>query len=238
MTGPRTPARPLAWMEDATALFVDTAIGLDDDDLSAGTALPGWTRRHVVAHVAFNARALQRLASWARTGRRQPMYDSAEQRAAEIDEGATWSAGRLRELVTASAVELAADLDQLDDDAWQAEVVTAQGRTVPATEIPWMRTREVAVHAVDLDAGIGFADLPDDLCEALVDDVAARRSSQGKDPALVLRSTTGRRWEVVSEGPPTSVTGTPAQLAQWLTGRGESGLDADPGPLPSLTAWL
>jgi hypothetical protein len=33
----------------------------------------------------------------------------------------------------------------------------AQGRTIQASEIPWP-TREVAVHAVDLGAGVSFAD--------------------------------------------------------------------------------
>jgi maleylpyruvate isomerase len=99
--------------------------------------------------------------------------------------------------VTGTAQALADDLAALDDDAWQREVVTAQGRTVPATEIRWMRTREVAVHAVDLDAGLGFEDLPGDLCGALVTEVAALRSKRGDGPALVLTTTGGRashRW--------------------------------------------
>lgn len=234
----RTLDQSLDWMQTGTDLLMGAVQRLDEDALSAATGLPGWSRRHVLAHVGFNAQALQRLAAWARTGIRNPMYASAEQRAAEIADSATWHADRLRALVTDSAADLAADLDALDDDTWRRDVVTAQGRTVPASEIPWMRTREVAVHAADLDAGVGFADLPNDLCEALVDDVTARRSSQGKDPALTVRSTTGRSWHMAGAGQPRVVSGTPAQLARWLTGRGEDGLDVDPGPLPSLTAWL
>lgn len=41
----------------------------------------------------------------------------------------------------------------LPDANWTHEVRTAQGRTVPASETVWMRTREVWVHAVDLDNG-------------------------------------------------------------------------------------
>jgi maleylpyruvate isomerase len=49
-----------------------------------------------------------------------------------------------------------------------------------------MRAREVYVHAVDFDAGTGFADLPADFLAALLSDVAARRSAQGNGPALTL----------------------------------------------------
>ena len=88
------------------------------------------------------------------------MYASPEQRNAEIAGGATLPAAELRALVADSAERLGRRSDALSPRPWQASVVTAQGRTVPATEIPWMRAREVAVHTVDLDAGVGFADLP------------------------------------------------------------------------------
>jgi maleylpyruvate isomerase len=63
-------------------------------------------------------------------------------------------------------------------------VVTAQGRTVPATEIPWMRAREVCVHAVDLGAGITFGDLPADFTAALLADVVRKRAGAGEGPEL------------------------------------------------------
>jgi maleylpyruvate isomerase len=206
-------------MDDGTALFQDARSPLNDSELREPTAFPGWTRAHLLAHVGFNARALQRLASWARTGQRNPMYASPEQRAAEIEDGATWDAARLRELVVTSASDLAADLDSLTDEQWRAEVVTAQGRTVQATELPWMRTREVWIHAVDLDAGVLFDDFPSDLCAALLDDVTARRSAQGKDPALRLQSDDGKSWDVAGAGEPVVVSGSVQQLAAWLTGR-------------------
>ena len=49
------------------------------------TALPGWTRKHLVAHLAGNAEALLRLLHWAGTGERTPMYTSPEQRNADIE---------------------------------------------------------------------------------------------------------------------------------------------------------
>ncbi|WP_433367979.1 maleylpyruvate isomerase family mycothiol-dependent enzyme [Streptosporangium sp. CA-115845] len=240
MTGGDTARiRSLEWMERGTDLLAGALDRLADADLDGTTPLPGWSRRHLVAHLGFNAAALRRLASWARTGEPNPMYASPEQRAAEIAEGASWPAGRLRDLVSKHSAGLLADLAALDDRQWGAPVVTAQGRTVPASEIPWLRVREVAVHAVDLDAGVAFADLPVDLCEELLSDVAARRSVKGDDPALSLVSATGRTWSVDGPGTPVRVGGEPGELARWLTGRGAGTLTDEHGaPPPALTAWL
>src|SRR5690606_37166878 len=41
---------------------------LRKDELDAPSLVPGWTRRHVVAQVGYNARALTRLTEWAATG--------------------------------------------------------------------------------------------------------------------------------------------------------------------------
>ncbi|WP_433171932.1 maleylpyruvate isomerase family mycothiol-dependent enzyme [Actinoallomurus sp. CA-150999] len=179
------------WMDLGTALFLGVVDRLTDDELSAPTRLPEWTRRHVVAHVHGNAEALRRLLDWAATGVENRMYAGPTQRDAEIRAMAALPADELRVLVHRSARALAADLDALPEAAWRHMVITAQGRTVPASEIPWMRAREVAVHAVDLDHSVGFADLPDDLAAALAADAVAKHASRG----------------------------SAADLAAWLTGR-------------------
>jgi len=187
------------WMDHGTKLFLNALAGLSDEELDEQTGLPGWTRRHVVAHVHYNAEALRRLVAWAATGVETPMYASKEQRRDEIEQGATIAATQLREMVSSSAVALAADMDRLSPDAWEAEVVTAQGRHVPARDIPWLRTREVAVHAVDLRADVSFADLPEDLVEALLSDVVRKRARSGEGPALV-EWLTGRNPQAPSLG--------------------------------------
>jgi maleylpyruvate isomerase len=186
------------WFDEGTALFLDALDGLDDKELDAPSLLPGWSRRHLVGHVHYNAEALRRLVRWAATGERTPMYESAGQRTAEIEAGAQLPPERLRRLVRESAAALSADLDALTN--WDAEVVTAQGRTVPATEIPWMRTREVAVHAIDLGTGLSFRDLPDALNTALVADVVAKRSANG-EAAELAAWLTGRTAEAPTLGP-------------------------------------
>jgi maleylpyruvate isomerase len=172
------------WMDDGTRLFLGALANLSDDELSRPTALPGWSGRHVAAHVHYNALALGRLAQWAATGAENRMYASPEQRAREIQAGATRSAAELRDLVRRSAASLVAALDGLTAQAWNAYVVTAQGRTVPATEIPWLRAREVCIHAVDLGAGVTFGDLPRDFVVALLTDVVRKRAAGGDGPEL------------------------------------------------------
>jgi maleylpyruvate isomerase len=226
------------WLRAGTELFLGAVDGLTDAEFDRPTTLPGWSRRHLVAHVGLNAQALQRLVRWAATGEPTPMYSSTEQRSADIDAGSAWSPQRLRSFVCETAVALDTDLDALAADRWTAEVRTAQGRPVPATEIIWMRVREVAVHSVDLGVGIGFGDLPVALCAALIGDVAARRSAQGDGPALELVSSDGDTWRVEGVGAAVTVRGSVADLASWLTGRGFGALEADADALPELTPWL
>jgi maleylpyruvate isomerase len=222
------------WMAEGTKLLRETADRIDDTALSASTALPGWSRRHLLAHVSANADALRRLAHWARTGEERRMYDSPDQRAAEIEHGSRLPAGELRSWLRASAEALAEDLTALTPASWQRTVVTAQGRAVPATEIPWLRSREVMIHAVDLDAGVGFADLPRDFLHRLVADVVARRSG-GAGPSLALTDVhTGQLWHVAGTGEPVEVAAPLTELAAWLTGRPGS----PAGALPDLPPWL
>ncbi|MFA9430297.1 maleylpyruvate isomerase N-terminal domain-containing protein [Egicoccus sp. AB-alg2] len=179
-------------LEEGTATFLRAVESLPDDAWDGPSRLPDWRPREVVAHVHHNALALRNLVAWARTGVETPMYTSAEQRDHDIRTTATEPVAVLRTLVQESAQALDEDLDGLDDDQWQAEVRTARGRTVRATAIPWLRTREVAVHAVDLGAGLRFDDLSDDLNRALVEDVVAFRLGRG-EAATLAAWLTGRQ---------------------------------------------
>jgi len=201
---------------------------LTDAELGEPSALPGWTRRHLLAHIASNAEALGRLVSWAHTGVENRMYASPEQRAVDIEMGARRP--DLRAWVRDSAEMLTRALGDLPAQAWDAKVVTAQGRTVPAREIPWMRQRETHIHAVDLRAGTTFADLPPEFLMALLDDVTRWRTAR-PGPALTI-VTPETTHELPGEGPPARVELPLATAAAWLTGR-----HTDP-TLPTLPGWL
>lgn len=176
----RTSGR--VWVEAGTELFVAELAKVED--FASKTALPGWSVGHLAAHVHFNAEALRRLVSWAAIGVESRMYGSADQRSAEIESGSQRTPDELRDLVAESAAGLAADLDALDEAAWDAEVITAQGRSVPARQIPGLRAREVLGHAIDLGTGLTFTDLPPDFTTELLVDVVRRRARAGEGPAL------------------------------------------------------
>jgi maleylpyruvate isomerase len=223
--------RSLTWMGEGTKILLAALDRLDD--LGGPTALPGWTGKHLTAHVAANAEALLNLVHWARTGEPTPMYVSPQQRNADIEEGATKPDGVLRDWVRTSAARLSDGLATLTDEQWAREVRTAQGRLVPAAEVPWMRSREVLVHATDLRAGVTFADLPDDFLVALIEDIVAKRSGAGDGPALTLTATDGAYgWSVAGSGQAAGVTGSVADLAAYLAGRDGS------VRAPELPRWL
>jgi uncharacterized protein (TIGR03083 family) len=146
---------------------------LSDDELNAPSLLDGWTRRHLVAHLAYNAAALSRLLDSAGTGIAKPMYESGAQRAQEIEGGAELEATALRNLLEAETSR--PDLDdkwrRLPRHAWSNPVRTPQGRTVPASDTLWMRTREIWIHAVDLDNGATFDAMPAIVATTLLSDI-------------------------------------------------------------------
>ncbi|MFG2544889.1 maleylpyruvate isomerase family mycothiol-dependent enzyme [Streptomyces sp. NPDC048594] len=231
---PRTFDEALEWTVLGTRLLTGAA----DAALDEPSALPGWTRGHVVAHVAANADALGNLVHWAATGEETPMYASPEDRAAGIEKGALLSAAALRAWLRDSARRLETAMDALGAEQWGAPVVTAQGRTVPAAELPWMRSREVCVHAVDLDTGVSFADLPAGFLTALCEDVVGKRAA-GPGPALLLTaSDADARWELPGAGAPVEVTGPLAGLTAYLTGRANTLTTPQGGPAPALGPWL
>ncbi|GHH80288.1 maleylpyruvate isomerase family mycothiol-dependent enzyme [Promicromonospora soli] len=220
---------------------------LRNDELDAPSLVAGWTRRHVVAHVGLNARALTRLTEWAATGVETPMYASPEERDQEIAFAATLPARALRNLCAHAAVHLDVEWRDLPEEAWHASVRTALGRVVPASETVWMRTREVWVHAVDLDNGGSFGDFPAELVDALLADVVGgwrRRLGPAGLPPLVLEPTDRDvTYPLAPDGTASAGTvtlrGTAAALTRWATGRGAAGvLAADGGAVPPPPRWL
>jgi maleylpyruvate isomerase len=229
------PEQTLAWMADGTEKLLAELATLSDEALAEPTALPGWTRRYLVSHIAANAGALRNLVYWARTGEERRMYVSNEQRDADIAAGAQLPSAELRGWLQSSAQALGVDLGAMPGQAWDAKVITAQGLTRSASEIPWMRCREVYIHAIDLSAGTRWTDLPAGFLTALLDEVTARRSAKGGGPALAVAATdAGHTWEVAGAGASVPVSAPLADLAAYLTGRPAPELKA----APALPAWL
>jgi maleylpyruvate isomerase len=225
------------WLCEQTTHLLTTVETFWERDLTDDSTLPGWSWGHLLTHLARNADALANLLTWARTGVETPMYRSKQQRDDDINAGAARPGGVLLSDVADSAHRLQAGAALLADADWDNTVVTAQGRTIPAAQVPWLRLREVAIHHVDL--GASFDDLPAGLAAALLDDVLTSLRTRPGWPALQMDVTDGGQGVCVGGGPHTHLSGTSAQFLGWLTGRtnGDQLIGAA-DVLPTLPAWL
>ena len=225
-------SQTLRWWSDGERAVAARLDRLADDDLAAPSRLPDWSRAHVVAHLARNADALGNLLAWARTGVETPMYPSREVRDAGIATTAAFPPAELRADYAAACARFAEAVDTLPEAAWAAEVRNMPGKPIPATDVPWMRAKEIWVHGVDLDAGLSFADVPADLCAALVDDVLTLFEARGQDLDVTIVATdVDRSWGTGGA----TVQGPVTAIAAWLTRSDASALAGD---VPAPPAWL
>jgi maleylpyruvate isomerase len=227
------PAAHLELMCQGEAFFLEQMARLDDGAFARPSALPAWTRAHVVAHCARNADALGNLLDWARTGVETPMYATAEERAAGIEASARQDASSLRTDASGASSRLVAGADALPSEAWDAPVRSARGRAITAADVPWMRIRETWVHAVDLEAGATFAELPEAVVVGLVDEVAAGLAGRADCPAVVVRSG-DRTWRIGPHGHGEEVNGDLPTILAWLIGRPAG----DALEAPAVPTWL
>lgn len=235
--------RDLATARLGTAYFRRLLWKVRDDEFSAPSLLPAWRRDQLIAHVGYNARAVARLVSWAATGVETPMYASPQSRGEEIELGATLRPDALRSLCEHSAIDLDVRWRDLPDDRWSFPVVTAQGREVPAAETLWMRSREVWLHAVDLDVGGRLEDIPAPVLSRLLSDVTGMWERRGELEGLALSVSEGSAHQASygNMDSATSVAGPLPVLVGWATGRtspGHASLEWQRGEPVEAPRWL
>lgn len=220
----------------ADQTLVRTVDRLDETAYAGDSLLPGWTRGHVVAHLALNAEALAGVLHGAHVGRPQPMYASPETRDSDIADLAAAGPAQLRDRLLASTTRFSDALAAMHDDDWVGRFErTPGGPELSLRSVALMRVREVEIHHADLDADYSPADWPADFCELLLESMTKRHhpGSFSTHP-----NDLDRRWHYgEGEGGPV-VSGTAAALGWWLTGRGTgAGLNSDAGSLPEMEAW-
>ncbi|WP_200209837.1 maleylpyruvate isomerase family mycothiol-dependent enzyme [Micromonospora coerulea] len=225
---------------DATARLLRTMAELDAADVAAASLLPGWTRGHVLTHLARNADGFVNLLTAARTGEPIPMYASGDARTADIEAGAARPPATLLDDLRGSSQRFAEAVDAMPVEAWGASVETRRGPW-PAAMLVWGRLREIEVHHVDLAVGYQPADWPEAFAQRLLHEVATGLTGRPDAPAMVLRFDGFRQELVVGDpdGAPT-ITGLAPELAAWLIGRsaGEVLTIAPDGPLPTPPEWI
>ena len=231
----------LAGIEASTGQLLASAGTLTDAQAAGPSRLPGWTRGHLLTHLARNADGFVNLLSWARTGVKTPMYPSETARDADIAAGAARTAAELAADVRDSSAAFAAAAAGLTEADWAAQVAR-RGDSFPAREILPRRWSELEFHHVDLDAGYQPADWPADWVARELPYVAESFAGRPDMPPCQLfpdgwpgRLTVG---PASPHTPGVSVRGAPWALLGWLTGRADgtglqvTGAPAVPVPPP------
>lgn len=206
------PQADAAWLVSQVARSqarLDASLAaLTDGQVRAASALPGWTRGHVLAHIAGNARtAAEMFEGYARGEDIEQYAGSPTRREAEIEADGNRSAAELVELVRQTGARCLAAYRSMPD--WEGTLRWQSGRR-PVTRGPVSRWREIEIHRLDLDLGSTFSDWSLEFVEFHLARELPRLSERAPDIA-------------VPELPA-------AQLLAWLVGRGGNGL-------PQLPPW-
>jgi maleylpyruvate isomerase len=238
MTSPNTLGETLAALHRSEQRLLRTVDSLRPDDFGEPSVLAGWTRAHVVAHLALNAEGLAGAVDGHAHGHDVPVYKSDDRRDADIEELAKADPAEIRQRLFGAGQALRGALQALDGDQWDGTVHRLPGGLlIQLQTVPGMRRREVEIHHADLDAGYDHTDWPEDFRIELLDVAAADRANDPDSPGLTVRATdTVQTWDLGAEQP--VVEGTTSALGWWLVGRGSGeGLTCDTGDLPRLGPW-
>ncbi len=230
----------LRMVDDETAALLRTAAALSDTQCRAPSGLIGWTRGHLLTHLARNADALVNLMTGSRTGNPLPMYPSPDARDDDIEAGAGRTAAELVDDLRESAARFQEATEALGsaDEHWRAVVEWRKGRRRPLSDVPRARLTEIGLHHADLDVDRGLGDLPDPVADAIIAECHARARGLPDVPVFEVRATDGQATSQTSaESAQVTVAGPRAALLGWLSGRTDGSGLTTAGALPELPPW-
>ncbi|WP_051969543.1 maleylpyruvate isomerase family mycothiol-dependent enzyme [Kitasatospora azatica] len=218
----QTAAATLRTVEASTEHLLRTVAELPPTAVAEPSALPGWTRGHLLAHLSRNADSLVNLLESARTGQDIPQYASEQAREDGIQQGAPRPLDEQLADLRSSAERLAAAAAELPAEAWAAELKHRHGYTFQASELPWKRLAELEYHHVDLAVGYTPAHWPQEFATVEFGKLARRFATLDGLPSV----------ELVAED-----TGDRARLGTGAAAEAPFELRVE-GPVRALTAWL
>lgn len=207
-------------VEVAGELFTRTISDLTAEQLRGPSLLPGWSRAHVIAHVALNAEGFVAVANTPEGLWPALMYPGGTtERDRDI---ATLAHSSTSQLLDRFREANACFIETWDPPCPLRDCATAEGHpTFSSSSVLQRRLRELQVHLIDLDVGdVGIDVWMPAFVEAdlgLQWPTVAHRTSQ----PVVVDDEFGVRWET---GPSTSRGPTPVvtrrQLLAWVLDRG------------------
>lgn len=238
------PTALLQALRSSTADLVRdlTTTPWSDADVAAPSLCVGWTRGHVLTHLARNADGISDTLAGALRGEIVPRYPGGtDGRNAAIDDGAA----RPYAALVADVQDSADRLDRMfgaigDADGWA--LPTEHGD--PAADWVFRRWREVEVHRVDLAGGYTAQRWPalfvrtmlpvalDGLRSRVATPVRVRVSADGSTAAEQV----GIERAYGEGGDPLEVTGPDWAVLAWLVGR-PSAAEGALSATPRLDSW-
>jgi maleylpyruvate isomerase len=228
----------LAAVTAAEDRLLRTVSKLSAAELRGASLLPGWTRGHVLAHVALNAHSLVNLFAWARTGIETPQYPSWEERDSAIETHSRRTLSEHRAALAEAAAAFGAAARAVPLDRWEREVAGIGGDPQPAETFLFGRLREVEIHHVDLDAGYVASDWDGSFVRRVLEQVPVRLSPGVDAPFVAVATDLGTRLEVGDSPATAEVAGAGHDLLAWLLGRADGvALDVRGGTLPRVPSW-
>lgn len=204
-------------INEATEQLLNDVGRLSDDDLRAPSRLPGWSRGHVLTHLARNADGARHLLTWARTGVETPEYESRAARAADVESGASRATADVLADLRNSSAAFAAEYELMPPEAWNATVRWSGGHPGPAWWIAAKdRYPEVLLHHVDADIGYEPRDWPADFVAELLTEFMTRGDVP---PMRLLAEDTSLSLTAHPDDASVEVRGPQCLLLAWVTGR-------------------
>jgi len=219
---------------------------LDEDAVRKRSLLPGWSRAHVLAHLARNAEAMSRMMAGALEGEIADQYPGGgAARDADIEAGAKASAADLVEDVRKTAQNFDETAERMTTEAWQRPVRFLTIGEQPAARAIWSRWREVEIHHSDLGLMYNPSDWPDAFVEEYLPGELRRLPDRlPAGMSVVLRVVGYEGTYGPDDAPAMTFTGQPWALYAWLIGRvdqANTGLRAEfndtPSELLRLPLW-
>src|SRR4051812_41263303 len=184
-------SEPTAYLNALRASTADLVKGLhetqwSDGDIAEPSLLPGWTRGHVLTHIARNADGIADTLAGALRGEIVDRYASWDARNAAIEEGA----GRSFAALVADVRDSADRLDRVfaavaDAEAWERP--TEHGD--PAQTWVWRRWREVEIHRIDLASDYTAERWPALFVNAAIDEAVPSLESRVEGAAVRVEVT-------------------------------------------------
>lgn len=218
---------------EATQRLLGDTIAISDQAWQEPSRLPGWTRAHVVTHLAQNANGFYRALESISSGSPGHMYEAESIRRSSFERGSERSALDLQIDLDASAGRLNRKFMILEQVPHDYVLELRPGLHLLAHLIPLARLAEVVVHHLDLDCGFYLGDISDQLASMLLQ--WATHLYRIDSPSVILESSTGFRGYLGAPGGEV-IRGSNATLFGWVMGRlrpdDPAALDLPPQPEP------